>query len=116
APARRWRGPGRSRSAAGRATFSTPSPTKASPPPAASAPRRDRVAQGAARPAGIDLMEDRVAQGRERYPRLELTAGDASRLPWEDGSFDLVTHFTCLSSMLDQALRAQITGEMCETR
>ena len=67
---------------------------------------------GVAHGAGIDLMEDRVAQGRERYPRLELTAGDASRLPWEDGSFDLVTHFTCLSSILDPALRADIAAEM----
>jgi SAM-dependent methyltransferase len=67
---------------------------------------------GAAHGAGIDLMEERVAQGRERYPRLELTAGDASQLPWEDGSFDLVTHFTCLSSILDPALRADIAAEM----
>jgi SAM-dependent methyltransferase len=67
---------------------------------------------GAAQGAGIDLMEDRIAQARERYPRLELTAGDASELPWEDGSFDLVTHFTCLSSILDPGLRADIAGEM----
>ena len=41
---------------------------------------------GAAHAAGIDLMEHRIAQARERDPRLELVAGDASRLPWEDGS------------------------------
>ena len=56
---------------------------------------------GAAHAAGIDLMDDRVAQGRERYPTLELVAGDASELPWDDGSFDVVTQFTCLSSVLD---------------
>jgi SAM-dependent methyltransferase len=67
---------------------------------------------GAAAAAGIDLMEDRIAQARERYPTLELVAGDAGDLPWESGSFDVVTQFTCLSSILDASLRAQIAGEM----
>ena len=67
---------------------------------------------GAAHAAGIDLMEHRIAQARERDPRLELVAGDAARLPWEDGSFDLVTQFTCLSSVLDAELRRAIAAEM----
>jgi SAM-dependent methyltransferase len=67
---------------------------------------------GAAEAAGIDLMEDRIDQARERYPTLELVAGDASELPWDDGSFDLVTHFTCLSSVLDPSLRAAIADDM----
>ena len=60
---------------------------------------------GAVAAAGIDLLESRVAQVRERDPRLEVVAGDAGRLPWADGSFDLVTQFTCLSSVLDQPSR-----------
>jgi ubiquinone/menaquinone biosynthesis C-methylase UbiE len=67
---------------------------------------------GAAQATGIDLMEHRVAAARERDPRLALVAGDASRLPWEDGSFDLVTQFTCLSSVLDADLRHAIAAEM----
>jgi SAM-dependent methyltransferase len=67
---------------------------------------------GAAEAAGIDLMEERIAQARRRYPTLELVAGDAGNLPWEDGSFDVVTQFTCLSSILDPSLRARIAGEM----
>lgn len=67
---------------------------------------------GATRAAGIDLMEDRITQGRERYPTLELETGDASELPWEDGAFDLVAHFTCLSSVLDASLRADIAADM----
>lgn len=67
---------------------------------------------GAGEATGIDLMEDRVAIARERDSRLELVAGDASELPWPDASFDLVTQFTCLSSVLDPELRRRIAGEM----
>ena len=67
---------------------------------------------GAAHAAGIDLMEERISRASERYPRLELVAGDASRLPWADESFDLVTQFTCLSSVLDAGVRQAIASEM----
>jgi SAM-dependent methyltransferase len=67
---------------------------------------------GAATAAGIDLMEDRVAQARERYPTLDVVAGDAAALPFDDGRFDVVTQFTCLSSVLDPGLRRAIAAEM----
>jgi SAM-dependent methyltransferase len=67
---------------------------------------------GASHGAGIDLMEPRIEAARERYPTLELVAGDASRLPWADGAFDVVVQYTCLSSILDPALRAEIAAEM----
>ena len=37
---------------------------------------------------------------------------NAAELPFPDGEFDLVTHFTCLSSVLDPGLRAAIAAEM----
>lgn len=67
---------------------------------------------GAAHAAGIDLMEDRIAAARERYPTLELAAGDASQMPWGDASFDVVAQLTCLSSVLDPSLRAAIAADM----
>ncbi len=67
---------------------------------------------GAASAAGIDLMEARVEAARERYPTLELVAGDAGALPWQDGAFDVVTQFTCLSSILDPEVRARVAAEM----
>jgi SAM-dependent methyltransferase len=67
---------------------------------------------GAAHAAGIDLMEERIEAARASYPTLELVAGDASALPWGDGEFDVVTHFTCLSSVLDPDVRARIAAEM----
>ena len=67
---------------------------------------------GAGEAHGIDLMEDRVAEGRKRYPSLELQAGSATELPFADGEFDLVTQFTCLSSILDDDVRFAAAREM----
>ena len=67
---------------------------------------------GAGECHGIDLLEERVAEGRERYPALELQVGNAAELPFADGEFDLVTQFTCLSSILDDDVRLAAAQEM----
>jgi SAM-dependent methyltransferase len=67
---------------------------------------------GAAEGHGIDLMKDRVAEGRRRYPTLHLQVGSATELPYRDGEFDLVTQFTCLSSILDADVRLAVAREM----
>jgi SAM-dependent methyltransferase len=67
---------------------------------------------GAARAVGIDLMEERIEGARQRYPALEFVAGDAAALAWDDASFDVVTQYTCLSSVLDPSLRRAIAAEM----
>jgi SAM-dependent methyltransferase len=67
---------------------------------------------GAGECHGIDLLEERVAAGRERYPALELQVGNAAELPFRDGEFDLVTQFTCLSSILDDDVRLAAAQEM----
>jgi glycosyltransferase involved in cell wall biosynthesis/SAM-dependent methyltransferase len=67
---------------------------------------------GAARAVGVELMAARAAAARERYPNLEMLEGDAADLPLEDAAFDLVTQFTCLSSILDPALRRAVAAEM----
>jgi SAM-dependent methyltransferase len=67
---------------------------------------------GAGECHGIDLMENRIAQGRERYPTLQLEVGSATELQYEEGAFDLVTQFTCLSSILDAQVRLAVAMEM----
>jgi SAM-dependent methyltransferase len=67
---------------------------------------------GAGECHGIDLMETRIAAGRERYPTLELGVGSATELPYADAEFDLVTQFTCLSSILDGEVRLAVAREM----
>ena len=67
---------------------------------------------GAAEAHGIDLMDERVAEGRRRYPTLDLRTGSATSLPYGDREFDLVTQFTCLSSILDDEVRLSVAHEM----
>jgi SAM-dependent methyltransferase len=67
---------------------------------------------GAGDCVGIDLMDERVAAARRRYPALDLRVGSATELPFADGEFDLVTQFTCLSSIIDAAARTAAAGEL----
>jgi SAM-dependent methyltransferase len=67
---------------------------------------------GARSAVGIDLMESRASEAMRRYPTIEMHAGDASAMPFEDGSFELVTQFTCLSSILDPGVRAAVAADM----
>jgi SAM-dependent methyltransferase len=46
-----------------------------------------------ARVAGIDATPELLAIARERNPAADLRHGDLQFLPWEDGSFDVVTGF-----------------------
>jgi SAM-dependent methyltransferase len=67
---------------------------------------------GAGAATGVDLMPARIEAARSRYPQLSFVCANAAELPFPDGEFDLVTHFTCLSSVLDPQLRAAIAAEM----
>jgi SAM-dependent methyltransferase len=63
--------------------------------------------------AGIDLLEDRVAAAQARLtPGADIRAGDASRLPWPDGHFDIVLQSTVFSSILEGAMRTAVAAEM----
>ena len=46
-----------------------------------------------ARCAGIDASPRLVAVARDRSPDADLRVGDVDDLPWDDGSFDVVTSF-----------------------
>jgi len=67
---------------------------------------------GAGECHGVDLMQDRIDEARKRYPTLHLGVGNAAELPYGDGEFELVTQFTCLSSILDDELRLAAAREM----
>lgn len=62
---------------------------------------------------GNELLEDRLTSARQRLPQaIELFAGDASKLPLPDASFDMVYQSTVFSSILDDGLQASLAGKM----
>jgi ubiquinone/menaquinone biosynthesis C-methylase UbiE len=61
---------------------------------------------------GIDLIDERISLARERLTEIDLRRGDAQKLPWTDGSFDLVAQFTVFSSVLDADVRSTMAAEM----
>ena len=50
---------------------------------------------------GVDVSPTLVAAAREADPALEVHEADASKLPFEDGAFDLVVSFMCLHDVDD---------------
>ena len=62
---------------------------------------------------GVDLLEDRLNQARRKCPvHVNLTCGDASQMPFEQESFDLVLGMTVFSSILDNELRHLLAPSM----
>lgn len=63
--------------------------------------------------AGIDLREDALARARRTVaPTVRVECGSAARMPFRDGTFDLVVQGTMMSSVLEPQLRQRIAGEM----
>jgi SAM-dependent methyltransferase len=48
---------------------------------------------------GLELLRERVAAAGARVPEAQIVNGDVRELPYEDGSFAVVTLFTVLSSL-----------------
>lgn len=62
--------------------------------------------------AAIELDPGRAAVAQERFPGADIRVGDATRLPWDDSSFDIVTQSTVFTSILDVPTRAAVAAEM----
>lgn len=67
-----------------------------------------------ARCAGIDASPRLAAVARERNPGADIRVGDMQELPWDNGSFDLVTSFRGIwgttPRAVDEAHRVLRTG------
>jgi ubiquinone/menaquinone biosynthesis C-methylase UbiE len=61
---------------------------------------------------GIDLDQERVARVRESLPAADLRIGDASHLPWPDGSFRLVITSMVFTSILNLEVRRLVAEEV----
>lgn len=61
---------------------------------------------------GTDLLLKRVEQAHARLSHLPLTCADGQSLPYVSDSFDLVLQYTVFTSVLDEAVKANLAGEM----
>jgi SAM-dependent methyltransferase len=62
--------------------------------------------------AGVDLLPHRIRQAQQNYPHLHFQCSNAEQLPFADAAFDLLLVFTVFSSILDQAMAANVAAEM----
>lgn len=58
---------------------------------------------GPTRLCGVDALKARVEAASNRVPTADVRLGDARSLPFADGSFQVVTLITVLSSLADRA-------------
>ncbi len=61
--------------------------------------------------SGIDLDAERASQARRAFEGAEILEGDATSLPWNEASFDLVILSTVVSSILDPRVRSLVCRE-----
>lgn len=62
--------------------------------------------------AGIELGTDRAEATARRFPDADVRSGDATRLPWDDHTFDVVFQRMMFTSILDPAARKQAAEEI----
>jgi SAM-dependent methyltransferase len=56
---------------------------------------------GSVRYTGIDYSDAMIARARAHYPSAALEVGDATRLPYADGAFDIVFNGVSLMHIID---------------
>ena len=61
---------------------------------------------------GIDILEDRIKIAKDISPNINFKCGDASNLPFEDESFDIVVQFTVFTSILKKGMKKDIAKQI----
>lgn len=61
---------------------------------------------------GVDILEERIHDANKRYPNIEFRREDASRLSYQDASFDLVFESTMFTTLPDDELAGRIASEI----
>jgi ubiquinone/menaquinone biosynthesis C-methylase UbiE len=62
---------------------------------------------------GLDLMEHRILQAITQLPGpVDLQAGNATALPYQDSTFDLISQFTMFSAVADSGVRYSVAQEI----
>ena len=60
---------------------------------------------------GVDLLPDRIEEAKSRYSNLHFECGNAEKLNFPNGSFDLILFFTVFSSILDGDMAKNVASE-----
>ena len=63
---------------------------------------------------GIDASEALIAFGRRRLPEADLRVGEMEALPWEDGTFDVVTGFNSFFFANDMVAAVREAGRVAK--
>lgn len=61
---------------------------------------------------GVDLLQNRIDEARRLSPAIEFRCVSAVGLPFEDTSFDLVSHFALFDTILEREVRQAVAREM----
>lgn len=61
---------------------------------------------------GVDVRSEQLAVARSRFPMLHLQCGDAGRLEFPDGAFDIVQEQVMFLQIPDDELAGRIGAEM----
>jgi len=59
-----------------------------------------------------DILDWRLKAGRKEYDEIQAVTASAFELPFQDGTFDLISQLTMMTSVLDQNLRRRIAADM----
>ena len=62
--------------------------------------------------SGIDIREERIKEAKIHFPSSNFKLMDASKMNFEENSFDCVVTFTLFSSVLSKSIRKQISNEI----
>ncbi len=62
--------------------------------------------------SGVDLLEERILEARSMNSRIDFRVGEASRLPYRENCFDVVSQFTVFTSILDAERKRLAAREM----
>jgi ubiquinone/menaquinone biosynthesis C-methylase UbiE len=60
----------------------------------------------------VDLLFDRLLHAHQILPNMSFVNADGQAMPFLPASFDLVLHYTAISSVLDKDVRRNICAEM----
>ncbi len=61
---------------------------------------------------GIDLLENRIEVARRLSPNIHFKCADASAIPYEDNSFDIILQYTVFTSIMDDQMKKRVAREM----